>query len=126
MVTSKVTAQVSRRGADVSSSMGNPPPTSEKSITTEVRSRSGEPVILSGLVQDDSAIVTERVPFFSRIPLIGHLFKAETKTNEKTEMIIYLVPHVVQETAEVKTQSEQDYEKRSSLLYSRLIEGDIQ
>jgi hypothetical protein len=126
MVTSKVTAQVSRRGADVSSSMGNPPPTSEKSITTEVRSRSGEPVILSGLVQDDSAIVTERVPFFSRIPLVGRLFKAETKTNEKTEMIIYLVPHVVQETAEIKNQSEQDYEKRSSLLYSRFIEGERQ
>jgi hypothetical protein len=94
MITSKVTAQVSRRGADVASTTGNPPPTSEKSITTEVRSRSGEPVVLSGLVQDDSSIVTERLPFISRIPVLGKLFTAQTKTHEKIEMIIYLVPHI--------------------------------
>jgi hypothetical protein len=126
MVTSKVTAQVSRRGADVSSSMGNPPPTSEKSITTEVRSRSGEPVILSGLVQDDSAIVTERIPGVSRIPLLGLLFKSQTKTNEKTEMIIYLVPHLVQETDQAIAQENLSLEERVQRLYAQVIEGDVQ
>ncbi|GMO50348.1 MAG: hypothetical protein Pg6C_14010 [Treponemataceae bacterium] len=98
MITSKVTAQVSRRGADVTSTTGNPPPTSEKSIMTEVRGRSGEPIILSGLVQDDSTIVTERMPLISRIPLIGWFFKSQTATNEKTEMVVYLVPHVVRDS----------------------------
>jgi type II secretory pathway component GspD/PulD (secretin) len=100
VITSKVTAQVSRRGADVTSTTGNPPPTSEKSITTEVRSRSGEPVVLSGLVQDDRAIVSERLPFLSRIPILGLLFRNDTRTREKTEMIIYLVPHLAEEEGE--------------------------
>lgn len=93
MVTTKVTASLSRRGADVSKT-GNPPPTSEKIVTTEVRGGSGEPIILSGLVQNDFTLVEEGVPFISKIPILGWLFKSHQKTEEKTEMIIYLVPHV--------------------------------
>ncbi len=93
MVTTKVTASLSRRGADVSDS-GNPPPTSEKVVTTEVRGKSGEPIILTGLVQNDSTFIEEKTPLLSRIPLLGWFFKSKDKHEEKTEMIIYLVPHV--------------------------------
>jgi type II secretory pathway component GspD/PulD (secretin) len=94
MITTTVTASVSKRGADVSSTVGNPPPTSEKVLTTQVRARSGETVILSGLRQNDSTIVEQRIPLVSKIPFLGWLFKSKNNTNEKTQMIIYLVPHV--------------------------------
>lgn len=92
MITSEVTATVSRQGS--SGNNGNPPITSEKIITTQVRSRSGEPVILSGLKQNDSTITEKRVPFLSKLPLIGWLFKSFNKTYENTEVVIYLVPHI--------------------------------
>jgi hypothetical protein len=120
MITSKVTAQVSRRGADVTSTTGNPPPTSEKSITTEVRGRSGEPIILSGLVQDDSTIVTERMPLISRIPLIGWLFKSQTATNEKTEMVVYLVPHVVRDSRD-NASARENLEQRCARIFVQYI-----
>ena len=94
MITSKVTASVSRRGNDTSASTGNPPPTSEKLVTTEVCGKSGEPVVLSGLVQTAESDQQKRTPFFSKIPVIGNLFKASQKTKENMQMIIYLVPHV--------------------------------
>ncbi len=93
MVTTKVTASLSRRGADVSDN-GNPPPTSEKIVTTEVRGKSGEPIVLSGLVQNDSTFVEEATPLIAKIPIIGWFFKSHQKTEEKNEMVIYLVPHV--------------------------------
>ncbi len=93
MITTKVTASLSRRGADVSDN-GNPPPTSEKVVTTEVRGKSGEPIVLSGLVQNDATFVEEKTPFLSSIPLVGWLFESKNTHEEKTEMIIYLVPHV--------------------------------
>lgn len=93
MITTKVNASFSRRGADVSSS-GNPPPTTEKNVTTEVRGKSGEVIVLSGLVQDDTTSAEERTPFLSKIPLLGWLFKSSRKTEEKNEMYIYLVPHL--------------------------------
>ncbi len=102
MVTTKVTASLSRRGADVSEN-GNPPPTSEKVVTTEVRGKSGEPIVLSGLVQNDSTFVEEGVPLISKIPLLGWLFKSNQKNEEKNEMIIYLVPHVHTNTVEAES-----------------------
>jgi general secretion pathway protein D len=94
MVTMDVEATISRRGADTSSSSGDPPPTSEKIVSTQVRTRSGEPVILGGLLQQESSRVEQRAPLFSRIPLIGWLFKSRDYSAEDTEFNIYIVPHV--------------------------------
>ncbi|MBQ0051610.1 MAG: type II and III secretion system protein, partial [Treponema sp.] len=103
MITSKITASVSRQGTDLSTTTGNPPPTSEKVITTEVRVKSGEPVVLSGLVQNEEVENASRTPFISRIPLLGKFFKAEDKSKEQTELVIYLVP-----TAEIWKGEEKD------------------
>lgn len=92
MITSKITASVSRQGTDLSTTTGNPPPTSEKVVTTEVRAKSGEPVVLSGLVQNEESENVSRSPFLSRIPIVGRLFKGSEKSSEKTELVIYLVP----------------------------------
>lgn len=94
MITSSVTASISRQGSDTSSSTGNPPPTTEKIITTEVLGKSGEPIILSGLLQTSTTNQISRIPFLSKIPLIGKLFRKENKVNEKSQMMIYLVPHL--------------------------------
>lgn len=98
VITSTVTASVSRRGNDTSQVSGNPPPTTEKTVTTEVKGKSGEPVILSGLVQSSESKNNSRTPFISKIPLLGKFFKAESKDTEKTQMMIYLVPYIESET----------------------------
>ncbi|MCQ2592585.1 MAG: type II and III secretion system protein [Treponema sp.] len=95
IITSKVCASISRQGLDTSSSTGNPPPTIEKLVTTEVCGKTGEPIILSGLVQTSSSSDTRRVPLISRIPLLGKLFRNDDSYKEKTQMVIYLVPHVL-------------------------------
>ena len=91
-ITSTVTASVTRRGVDSSSITGNPPPTTEKTVTTEVVGKSGEPVVLSGLIQNSETEEELRTPVLSKIPLIGNLFKSRKKTKEKTQMVMYLVP----------------------------------
>ena len=45
-------------------------------------------------MQNDSSIVEQRVPFISRIPLLGWIFRDRASTKNKNEMIIYIVPHV--------------------------------
>ncbi len=116
MITTTVTASVSKRGADVSSSVGNPPPTSEKVITTQVRSRSGETVVLSGLRQNDSTIVEERLPFLSRIPVLGWLFRNRNSSTENTQMIIYLVPHI-----DLGSDEYTDAGLKTASIYNRLV-----
>jgi len=117
MVTTNVTAAVSKRGAEVPSTIGNPPPTSEKVLTTQVRARSGETVILSGLRQNDSTIIEQRMPFISKIPVLGWLFKSKNNTTENTQMIIYLVPHVDLSSNEYTISG-----LKTASIYSRFIE----
>ncbi|MCR4940859.1 MAG: type II and III secretion system protein [Treponemataceae bacterium] len=93
MITTSVTASYSRQGVDTSST-GNPPPTSEKIVTTQVRGRSGEVIVLSGLIQNDESSSSTKTPFFSSIPVLGWLFKAEDKTEEDNELTIYLIPRI--------------------------------
>ena len=66
---------------------------SEKIITTEVLGKSGEPIVLSGLIQNEESWTERRTPGLSKIPVLGWLFKSKKQTAEKTEMVIYLVPH---------------------------------
>jgi len=120
MITTNVTASVSKRGTDTSSTVGNPPPTSEKVITTHVRSRSGEAIVLSGLRQNDSTIIEERIPGISRIPIIGWLFKAHNSSKENTQMVIYLVPHI--DSAEDESDIDQ---QRPASLYARYIDPGV-
>ena len=109
MITSKVTASVSRQGNDTSAATGNPPPTSEKLVTTEVCGKSGEPVILSGLVQTAEAEQQKRSPLISKIPLLGNLFKNKNKTRENMQMVIYLVPHLEGGVPEDEQENSSDY-----------------
>jgi len=93
-ITSRVTASVSRQGLDTSAATGNPPSTSEKVVTTEVCTKSGEPVILSGLLQDAESVGEQGMPGISKFPFLGDLFKSKNKNTERSQMIIYMVPHI--------------------------------
>ena len=93
MITMEVAATVSRRGSTANLD-SNPPPTSERIVTTHVRTASGEPVVLSGLVQRERDDGNKRVPILSRLPLIGALFRDRQQHHEESELVIYIVPYV--------------------------------
>lgn len=114
LITTHVKASVTRRGTDTSSITGNPPPTSEKIVTTEVSGKSGEPVILSGLVQNSESNEIIRTPVLSKIPVIGKMFKSEKRNSEKSQMVIYLVPFLenIQERRNEEQFSKEWLEKR--------------
>lgn len=95
MVTMAVSATVSKQGEDTSSSTGNPPPTSEKVVTTNVRTPSGKPVVIGGLFQKSKNVSVKKIPLLGDIPLLGRLFRNIDESEEDTEMVVYIVPHVV-------------------------------
>lgn len=96
MITMTVNATVSKQNSDSgSSSSTSLPSTSERVITTQVRSMSGEPVVISGLLKEDYTETSNGLPLISNIPWFGKMFKHSSKAKEKTEIVIYIVPHLV-------------------------------
>jgi general secretion pathway protein D len=93
-VTMDVSATLSKRGTDASD--GNPPRTSEKVVDTHIRAACGEPVVLSGLIQQEVQKTVSGTPLLARIPLVGLLFQKRHETLENTELAIYIIPTVEQ------------------------------
>ncbi|HUX12342.1 MAG TPA: hypothetical protein VMW87_04900 [Spirochaetia bacterium] len=116
MITMQVSATVSKQGADASGSTGNPPTTSEKVVNTNVRTASGRPVIIGGLIQQDVDESIYRVPILGYIPILGLLFQSRVQTIDNTELVIYIVPHV-----EYPEPKKIDVGRKLLSIYDRLV-----
>lgn len=118
MISMNVSAEVSKRGADTSATTGNPPPTSEKVVNTHVRTQTGRPVVIGGLLQQESDSVSQQTPLLARIPLLGKLFRFQDETVVNTELVIYIVPHI-----EYPYYEERDLDGKFRHLYDTLVRG---
>jgi len=85
---------------EAGSTVANNPSIFERSITTEVVARSGQTIMLGGLISENRSNKETKVPFFADLPLIGGLFKAETESGDKTELVILVTPRVVESVDE--------------------------
>lgn len=63
-----------------------------------VRARSGQVVVIGGLMQNQSSEDDAGVPGLSKIPLLGHLFKQVKNSSKKSELVILLRPVVVEDS----------------------------
>jgi general secretion pathway protein D len=73
--------------------------TNKRSIESTVLVDNGEIVALGGLVQDGTDTVVEKVPVLGDIPLLGLLFRYETRRQTKTNLMVFLRPIVVRDAA---------------------------
>lgn len=85
--------------------------TSKRTIETAVLANNGQTIMLGGLIQDDVTINDSRVPFFGSIPAIGWLFRNESKSNTKRNLIIFLRPTVIRDVASADTATQRKYEQ---------------
>ncbi|HEY5512449.1 MAG TPA: type IV pilus secretin PilQ [Geomonas sp.] len=74
---------------------GTPPPINKKEATTELVVANGETTVIGGIYVDSDTESDTGIPFLSDIPLLGWLFKSNTKSKLKTELLIFITPKVV-------------------------------
>lgn len=68
---------------------------------TIVLARTGQTVILGGLITKDLEEDTHRVPYLADIPVIGRLFRYDQVHNKRTELLIILTPYLVTSTEQI-------------------------
>ncbi len=68
-----------------------------KQASTLVRVRSGTTIVLGGLMQDERAKTTKKVPVLGDIPLLGYLFRGQLDYTAKKELVISITPTIVEE-----------------------------
>ena len=88
----------------------NGPTTNKRSIESNVLVADGSIVVLGGLLQDEYSGNQEKVPGLGDVPLFGNLFKSETRSRKKTNLMVFLRPVVVRDAAATDTLSMDRYE----------------
>lgn len=74
----------------------------ERNVTSRVAVRSGESIVLGGLIRDNDSSGRTGVPFLMDIPLVGSLFSNRRDASARTELLIFISPRVVENDSEVK------------------------
>ena len=72
-----------------------------RSADTVVVTPDAQPVVIGGLISDTKSSGDSKVPLLGDIPLLGQLFRSSTKSTGKTELLIFLTPHIVESPAEL-------------------------
>ena len=73
------------------------PTTTKRSARTTVLVRSGDTILIGGIVQETKTDIESKVPILGSIPLLGWLFKYNSKSTNRTNLVILLTPHIIQE-----------------------------
>jgi len=68
-----------------------------KEVKTIVLVENGGTVVLGGIFQQTERDSVTKVPFFGDLPLFGNLFKSTGRTNDKTELLIFITPKIIAE-----------------------------
>ena len=77
----------------------------KRSAETGVVVPDGKTVVIGGLMEDNETKTVRRVPILGKIPWLGALFRRTITSKTKTELLIFLTPHVVRGASELREMS---------------------
>jgi type II secretory pathway component GspD/PulD (secretin) len=117
MITMEVEAEISRLGTEADLDETREPPTFEKIVKTHVRSPSGEPIAIGGLITEDKTTTVQKVPVLGSIPLLGYFFQSEKDEISRSEFVIYILP-----SAEYLYTDQESIDRRIEELYTEYFQ----
>jgi len=79
-----------------------------RNADTVVVTPDGQTVIIGGLMSDTKAESVTKIPFLGDVPLLGYLFRHTITSNVRTELMIFLTPHIIQAPTEVAALTERE------------------
>ena len=113
-ITLKISQEISSRGADV----GNQPSFNTRLVNTEVVLKDNQVLVMGGLMQTTTTDTVSGIPILKDLPYIGKLFGSESTSLNKTELMIFITPHVISNSEDSEFVTRQ-FKKRLSNLKSR-------
>ena len=87
--------QATKDAPDWTNAVGGTPAIDKKEANTELLVNDGETVVIGGILTDTDAWTESTVPFLSKIPVLGWLFKTKIKTLSKEEILIFITPKII-------------------------------
>ena len=131
-VTMQIETIITEALSEGSSTVLSAPIISNRKVESFVRIANNTPFIVGGLISNKVSDGQARIPFLHKLPLIGSLFKSNTKNEEKREVIVVITPHIIEDNyqlfSKVIPQDSNFFNSEGNKLFAnsyRLEESDI-
>lgn len=111
-----VTLKINQEITAIQSVDANGPTLSNRRATTTVTVKDQQTVVIGGLMEDRTTTTVNKVPILGDIPVLGYLFRHQTKLKSKTNLIIVLTPHIIKDQSDFRRILEQKLEERRKFI----------
>jgi type IV pilus assembly protein PilQ len=71
-------------------------------VVTHLKLDNGHTAVLGGLLQDNESKTVNKVPLLGDIPVLGYLFKGETTSNTKANLVVFLTPKILRDQSQMR------------------------
>ena len=98
----KLNLTINRDTLDFSRTINNVPVVLTRDAETELILSNGETAVIGGLATSGITQMESGIPWLSKIPLLGWLFKGKTNKSDSGELLVFITPHIVQVQTQAK------------------------
>jgi len=113
-IISKIRAEVS--SIDYSVQVNGVPGLLRRMTESSINGRSGDTIVISGLVNTADAKSVDKVPFLGDIPVLGELFKSRDFQQQRTELLIFVTPRIVEANQKLDAALEKNIQQLRSVM----------
>lgn len=100
VISMKVSQNVSETSENASSGIDSPL-ILNRSFQTYVIANSGQTLVLGGLIRENNSSDDSSVPFLGDIPVVGNLFKSDSRSTSRTELVVLITPRIISNTSDI-------------------------
>lgn len=100
------------------------PTTAKRQAETEVSMNDGATIVIGGLIRDDTEKVVNKIPLLGDLPLVGGLFQYASDETQKTNLLIFITPHVIADQNDMNRVSEKKKGEMSEEIEELLKDSD--
>ena len=100
------------------------PTITKRSTKTSVVVKDNATVVIGGLMQENDEEAVTKMPFLGDIPLLGWAFKTRKVTKNKTNLIVFLNPHVIKEPGRL-AEITMEKQKEFAVANKRFVQGEL-
>jgi type IV pilus secretin PilQ/predicted competence protein len=87
--------EINNNSADFANLVNGIPPITTQSIKTTVGVPDGGTIVIGGMYRVEKSTTKEGIPFFSKLPLLGALFRNKSKRSEQKELLVFITPRII-------------------------------
>lgn len=92
-----------------------PPTLGKRDIKTKINVANTKTIVVGGLITNNKSVEETKVPILGDIPLLGWFFKRKVVEYKKTNLLVFITPHIVTKQAKMDALSEQKREEQRRL-----------